>query len=87
MYSLPPGLLLLVLLCLAVQPERASALGLFFRTSWAHEVSQATLDAWFGLIELGRAQGPSSPYYVEFLVLQVCLSVEGKKIAEEKENS
>ena len=46
------------------------ALGLFFRTSWVHEVPAATLQSWFSLIARGRAEGPSSPYYVEYLAIQ-----------------
>ena len=67
----PPQLLpLLPLLLLHLLPEPAAALSLFFRTSWAHEVPAEVLDSWFQLVAKGRAEGPSSPYYVEFLAVQ-----------------
>ncbi len=60
--------LFVVLLLLLSSP--ATGLGLFFRTAWVHEVPPATLEAWFDLIAQGRRDGPTSPYYVEFLAIQ-----------------
>ena len=71
---MPPAgthlLALLAPLLLLLLPPPAAALSLFFRTSWAHEVSAGTLDSWFALVAKGRAEGPSSPFYVEFLAIQ-----------------
>ena len=106
----PPALraaLWLWALLLVALPRPTPSLGLFFRTSWAHEVrqpdsststiigrrfaasSRATspqpqphsaiparqvsdevFDSWFELIARGRAEGPSSPYYVDILGIQ-----------------
>jgi hypothetical protein len=60
----------LCLLVAAQFPNHCEGLALFFRTSWAHEVSDEVFNSWFELIGRGRAEGPSSPYYVEFLALQ-----------------
>ena len=70
-YRCSTGRVLLCCCLLAAQlPTRIDGLALFFRTSWAHEVSDEVFDNWFKLIAQGRAEGPSSPYYVEFLALQ-----------------
>ena len=40
------------------------------RTTWLAELPEATWRSWFTLIERGRREGPSSPFYVEELGLQ-----------------
>lgn len=45
-------------------------MGVFMKSTWASEVPQEQLDAWFGLVAQGRAEGPSSPYYVSDLGIQ-----------------
>ena len=67
---LPARQLLLCATSLLLLPGSATGLSLFFRTSWAHEVPSEVFDAWFALIARGRAEGPSSPYYVESLGIQ-----------------
>ncbi len=66
-----------LLVCCA--PQSSHGLGLFFRTPWVHEVPRETLHGWFDLIAQGRRDGPSSPYYVEFLAIQniACNQVPG----------
>jgi hypothetical protein len=48
----------------------AASLSLFMRTTWLAEVPEATWRSWFELVKRGRADGPSSPFYVEELGLQ-----------------
>eukprot|EP01052_Picozoa_sp_SAG31_P009520 SAG31_NODE_501_length_14835_cov_11.191979_7_plen_182_part_00 len=55
---------------LAALASPTAALSLFFRTSWAHEVPTEVLESWFQLIAKGKAEGPTSPYYVDFLAIQ-----------------
>lgn len=54
----------------APTPARTDAMGVFMKSSWASEVPLAQLEAWFGLVAKGRADGPGSPYYVSSLGIQ-----------------
>jgi hypothetical protein len=41
-----------------------------FHIDGRNQVPEAQLDAWFGLVAKGRAEGPGSPYYVSALGVQ-----------------
>lgn len=59
-------------------PPVKKPMGLFMKGSWASEVPEAQLDAWFGLVAKGRAEGPESPFYVsEFGIQQIASGGSG----------
>ena len=58
----------LLVACVTVQPARS--ISLFLRTGWLSTLPEEEWRAWFELIKRGRAEGPTSPYYVEDLGLQ-----------------
>jgi hypothetical protein len=65
-----PTAVLAAVLTLAILPTPVCTLSLFLRTTWLSELPETTWRPWFELIKRGRAEGPTSPYYVSELALQ-----------------
>lgn len=53
-----------------VNPTRLEAVLSTVHAVLSEQVPEEQLDAWFSLIAKGRAEGPTSPYYVNELGLQ-----------------
>jgi len=81
---LGPLLALLLSTCL----PSGAALSLFVRTTWLSnvtgDVEPRDWRAWFDLVARGRAEGPSSPYYVEELALQNTACCESHAVGSYK---